>query len=173
MFRIISGISSLVVLAILVVMLVGYFTPIEYKGEMSEFFIDRRSVVWQALTNVQNIPNTKPDVKSVEILSNDRGLLTWKEQLDRGGFRNYRIVEKREPYKYVINLFENSRKIKGTWTFTISQTNSGSIVKIEEVSENNNVWLRGCYTILGGDVLLQREMKILRVALFRRLIDTP
>ena len=173
MLRVFTGIGSIVVFFILTILTLGYLAPVEYEGGISEFFIDRRPIIWQALTHIESIPKVKPDVDSIEITENNRGLITWTEYLGGDKFRTYRIVEKREPYKYVVNLFDSSNKITGTWTFILTQTQNGTVVKVEEVSKNENVWLRGWHTILGGDVRLKREMKVLRVALFRRLIDTP
>lgn len=173
MFRVLSGISAFVVFGFIVVLAVGYLAPVEYEGQISEFFIDRRAIIWQALVNVENIPKVKNDVERIEIISNDRGLIAWKEVLPMGKYRSYRTVEKKEPYKYTINMFESTSGLTGEWTFFISNSNNGTIVKVMEKSKNESVWLRGWQTILGRDTNLKNEMKILRVSLFRRLIDTP
>lgn len=173
MFRVISGILAFVSFVLIVLLLVGYFSPEEYEGELSEFFTDRRAIVWQSLVNVENMPNVKTDIELLEILENNRGLLTWRENLLRGGFRTYRIVEKKEPFKYEINLFDSTEGVTGSWIFFLTQSSNGTTVKIIEDSKTTNVLLRGWHAILGRDVNLKYYMKVLRASLFRRLIDTP
>lgn len=173
MLRVFSGIIFFVASVGIVIWLLGFFQPREYSGDLKEFFVDRRQIVWQSLTNINLIPKTKRDIQSVEILEENFGLFTWRENTKKGGYRIYKIIEKKEPFKYTVELLESSVGLTGTWTYFLENSSGGSIVTIQEESKNNNIWIRGIDVIRGRDVNLKYYMKVLRVALFRRLIDLP
>ena len=173
MIRVLSATIAVVLFSSIVILIAGYFQPVSYTGELKEFFAERRPILWQSLTNLDLIEHTKPEVVSVEILSNNRGLITWRENLKRGHYRVFEIIEKKEPFKYVVELKENSKGLTGTWVYFLEQSSESSIVTIQEESENTSIWMRGIDFIRGRDVYLKKHMKTLRVALFRRLIDSP
>lgn len=156
-----------------IVLILGYISPVEYEGEIREFFPERRHIIWEGLADVNRIPKVKRDVKSVFITSNDRGLVVWTENLKKGGSRSYRTVEKRDPYRYTINLFSSSFGVTGTWTHVLQSTEKGTVVQVLEKSETKNIWMRGINKIRGRDIYLKNVVKEIRVLLFRNLIDTP
>lgn len=171
--RFFSTIVALFIISVGFVFLLGYLEPEEYSGEVKEFFPERRHIIWEGLVDVSRIPRVKNDVESVIILSNNRGLVTWKENLRRGGYRSYKTVEKREPYRYTVQLFESSSGLKGTWTYALKSSDNGTIVQIIEESTLQNTWLRGIGRIRGRDTHLLQSLKEIRVLLFRNLLDTP
>lgn len=95
MFRVFSGIILFCVGASILIWLLGYFQPENYSGELQEFFADRRPIIWQAMTDINSIPHIKNDVVNIEILEDNHGLLTWKENTKMGGYRIYQMVEKK------------------------------------------------------------------------------
>lgn len=166
----------LIIIAVLAVTVwvLGKSEPVEYKGEIIEPFDDEREVVWQVLTDVRRIPYIKNDVDQVSILEDNRGLVTWDEKLKRGGFRKFKTVEKRLPTKYVIELYESSYGLTGTWTYYLQKDKEDKVqVLVQEESRLENVWLRGLNKIRGRNVYLRDSLKSIRVGLFRNLIDSP
>jgi len=170
MLRVLSlGLTVFAFLAT-VVWLVGYGASDNYRGELTANLEDNKERIWEELTNVQNYPSRKPDVERVEILENDRGLLTWKEYTKYGGFREFKALEQRKPELWIIELYDSSNKVTGAWKYTLVQDEKITKVTAYEVSENKNVWLRGLWTFSGRDIQMTRTFKWLRVALFDRLI---
>jgi len=165
----------LIFLAIIVsiILIVGKIQSPEFEGQLEVEVPDRRNVVWGAVTDVTRIPYIKRDVEQVEILSNNRGLITWRENLKRGGTRTYVTLEKKEPFLYTIELINSTSGITGTWTYVMKTTENGTLITLHERSITKNVWIRGINKFRGRDNNLIVLIKSLRVALFRNLIDTP
>jgi len=147
--------------------------PINYEGSRSESLTDRPIEVWRNLVSVEIIPKRKPDVETVDILFiGDRGEVTWRENLKNGETRTMRILERGAPYYISIEQFQSSYGVTGVWEYSLRQVNDETIVTVTEKSVNNNIWLRGYYTIIGRNTLIKRELKSLRVSLFQRLLTT-
>lgn len=173
MFRVLSGVILFVAVLSALVWVFGYFSDPYYEGELKEYFVERRPIVWQSLTNAESFAELKRDVKDVTVLESDNGLIKWKEDLKGGGYRIYQILERKNPYRYIVELEESSYGLVGKWEFFLSQSSDGTLVEIKEESTTDNIWIRGINTIRGKDVNLKNQLKVLRVALFRRLIDSP
>lgn len=168
-------VGIVVALFVSLVFVLGQNEPIEYEGYATQFFPERRNILWDGITDINRVPYIKKDVKTVTILQNDRGLITWKEDLKmRKGTRTWKIIEKREPSKYVVELLDSSWGVTGTWTYILKEgEDGGTNIQVVENSKTENVWLRGLNKIRGRDIYIIRAFKEMRVLLFRNLIDTP
>jgi hypothetical protein len=153
--------------------LLGFTTQEEFQDNLIEKFEYQRIVVWDVLNNVQNFEINKKDVERVEIASNDRGYVSWTEYLDNGGFRKYRMVERRVLRYLSIELYDSSNGVTGTWVYELRDIESGTEIRITEDSVTDNTWTRGLQVISGRDVNLINAMKTIRVGLFQTLLTTP
>lgn len=171
MLKILSLTVTVVLVLLFVVALIGYAAPAEYSGSLTERFEEKTNVVWKSIVSIEDIPENKRDVESVEILSNSRGLYTWKENLSGEGFRIYGMTERREPYRIVLELKESTNGLHGTWTYTLEDLGeAGTNLTIAEESTLDKVFVRGLQTIQGRDINLIRAMKSVRVGLLQRLL---
>lgn len=170
MLRILS--LALTVFAFLgtVLWLVGYGARDHYEGNITAYLEDTQERVWEELTTVERYALRKPDVSRVEILENDRGLLTWKEYTKYGGYRIFRTVEQKKPEFWTIELYESTNGFTGAWKYTLKQDDKKTTLTAYEISDNKNVWLRGLWTFSGRSINMTRTFKWLRVALFDRLV---
>lgn len=173
MLKLLSLTIVVVGFLIALVMVLGYSEPLSYEGTLTENFDDNRDIVWNTLNNIESVPDKKPDVVSVEFLSNERGVVSWREELERGGFRVYKTLEKITPSRLVIELIESSNGVTGIWTYELKKNGTSTEVKISETSKTDNVWIRGINKIRGKDVYLLKEMKYIRVGLFQNLLTKP
>lgn len=175
MLRIFSGVIIFIVVVTSFIFILGKTEPISFKGELAENFEERREVIWDTLVDQNRIPQVKKDVKKISILEDNRGLITWNEEIDGGGIRRYRTIEKRAPSKYVVELYDSSFGLTGTWTYFLQSNNEGrgTTVLIQEDSETTNTFLRGINKLRGRDVYIKKALKSIRVGLFRNLLNTP
>jgi len=155
------------------VMILGYSEPISYEGTLTERFDDKREVVWTILNSIEEIQTRKPDVIAVNFLSTERGIVSWREDLENGGFRVYKTLEKTTPSRLVVELLESSYGVTGVWTYTLVQSGTMAEVTITEKSKTDNVWVRGINKIKGRNIYLVKEMKYIRVGLFQNLLTKP
>lgn len=165
---------TIVVAAVLAgfVYLAGASEPINYESQMTQLFDDRRDVLWDILLNVDRFTRFKRGVERVEILSSQYEPLHWKEHMGDGEYRTYRIASI-EPKRYLkIEMLESSYGVTGTWEFFVEKENNQTKITIKEESKNVNTWLRGIHNFQGRDVLLEKEMRWIRAALFNNLVNS-
>lgn len=170
MLRVLSLALTVAAFLATVIWLVGYGAQEHYEGNLKTILEDNKGRIWEELTTVNQYALRKKDVERVEILENDRGLLTWKEYTKYGGYRTFKTLEQRKPDYWVIEMYESSNGFTGAWKYTLDQQETKTIVTSYEISDNENVWLRGLWTFAGRDIYMTRTYKWLRVALFDRLI---
>jgi len=164
----------LLLLASFVAFLVtGALAPIAYEDSKQESFTDRPIEIWANAADIELIPRRRPEVESIVILFvGERGEVTWRENLKNGSTRMKRILSRSAPNYLSVEQFESSYGITGTWEFVLQQVGDATVVTINEKSTNMNLWLRAYYTIIGRNILIDREFKSLRVSLFQRLLTT-
>lgn len=164
--------AVIVILLFIIFLLISVFSPVNFKGEKVELMLDRPEVIWKSLTDVEKIPKRKQDVASIDIISYDRQIEGWRENLRDGGFRMYRVVERFPHSNLKLELISSSNGVSGTWEYELEKRGSRTKLKIKEESMTPDLWLRGWYTILGRNILIRRELKSLRVSLFQKLLTT-
>lgn len=171
MFKFLFMVAGIVGFFAGLVFLLGYSEQEVFQGSITEVFDDDRETIWNLLITPTTIADRKNDVISIEILSNNRGLISWKEVLDNGGTRIYQMVERKSPNKLVVELSANSDPYIGRWTYLLTESSSKATqVTITEESITTSPWLRGLNSIRGRDVYLLAEMKSIRVGLFQNLL---
>lgn len=154
-------------------LVVAALAPKAYEGEITVAFPDRRIDIWNNLTSLETVMTRDPDVVRVEQLSESYEAVVWKEYLRNGDVRQLRVIERHPPEYFKVEQFKSDTGITGTWEYTLRQGPNYTTVVIKEQSYNDNFWVRGWHTLIGRNILLKREVKSLRVALFTRLIETP
>lgn len=157
-------------LSLVLLFLVGLFLGIglvqdaKYSGNVSETINVKSEVIWNYLIDVQDMPNRRKEVSSVEILreSESKMPLEWKENTDMGGYMTFRLGE-RTPYeKLEVLLVESSYKMLGKWTYQLKEKDGLTVVTITEESEISSPLIRGAYFLAGRDSTLKQEMSMIR-----------
>jgi hypothetical protein len=160
MFRIFSLVITVASICLMLILILGYREPISYEGSISFETQYRLNLVWQQLLNLEEIPNRKSDVKSVDVLEEYGKLVAWKENLQGGGYRIYRITE-------------SSYGLTGIWSFDLKPEGDLTWVTISEKSTLTDIRRRGYRAIIGRDIDLSIWQKYLRVGLLDALLITP
>ena len=150
----------------------GVLAPAVYENEIEATFTDRPIDIWKNLTSLETISERKPDVVHVEQLSENYEAVTWRETLKNGQSRTFRVLDREAPSHFKVERFLSDDGVTGVWTYEMYEIENYTIVRVHEVSLNQNVWKRAWYTVLGRSILLRREIKALRVSLFDRLLYT-
>lgn len=173
MSRTLSILFIVIALTFLFVVGAGYSSSPKYANST---FVDTGYsplLVWGVLTNLSDVGDKKSDVASVDILDEYGKLIAWKENLKNGGYRSYRMLERMEGKRLVIELTDSSYGLTGVWTFDITNTVTGSQVVITEDSELKNIWIRGVRYVFGRDHDLLVWTKYIKVGLTDKLLTTP
>jgi hypothetical protein len=173
MIRIFSLALAMFVLIGGIIFGAGYFTKPEYQNSTTIQVPYSLELTWQELVKIKDIPSLKSDVASVTIIEEYANLIAWKENLTNGGYRIYRMNDREENKKLVIELTDSSYGLNGTWTFELSPSSENTQVKISEKSTLDDIKIRGLRVIFGRDYDLLVWVKCIKVGLVQALLITP
>jgi hypothetical protein len=164
---------SILAISALAILGAGYATNPEYNDSLYVNLDHSPEAVWAELVGIENATVKKSDVRSVEIFDRYGKLVAWKETLTNDGYRIYRMKERDEGRRLVIELTESSYGLTGTWTFQLQPSLGSTELLIREESKLDNIWDRGKRYYLGRNHDLLVWIKYIRVGLVDRLITTP
>jgi hypothetical protein len=173
MSRVLSLLLSVLAAITLAVFGAGYATAPEYTDSLYVNLDYSPDMVWAELVNIEKSNIKKSDVTSVEVFDRYGRLLAWKENLKNGGYRIYRMNERIEGRKLVIELTESSYGLKGIWSFEIRPSLGATALVITEDSRLDNIWDRGKRYYFGRNHDLLVWIKYIKVGLVEQLITTP
>jgi uncharacterized protein YndB with AHSA1/START domain len=110
--------------------LIGAMLPRDHVASTTAVVNAPRESVWQALTDVNDYPRWRPDVRSVEILSAE-GALRWRE-VSRHGSITFERLEESRPRHLVGRIADDKLPFGGTWTYDLEPVRDGTRVRITE-----------------------------------------
>lgn len=173
MLRIFSLIASVLILFGAAILIAGYTSSPTYNDVMVTEPSFNPELTWDELVDVTTANVRKKDVVSVDVVDQYGKRLAWKENLKNGGYRIYRMNERIENQKLVVEMTDSSYGLKGIWTFELQKTSSGTKVTITENSELTDVKIRGYRYFFGRNHDLLVWVKYIRVGLTGQLLTTP
>ncbi len=174
MLRILSLILTILILFGGAVVVAGYRTSPEYSDSVTFNVSYPVDMVWQKLVSIEEIPRRKNDVKSVTVLEQFGKLVAWKETLNNGGYRIYRMNERQDNKKLTLELTESSYGLTGIWTYEIRPVeNNDTQITLTEKSTLTNAKIRGYRVFLGRDHDMLVWIKYINVGLVQALLITP
>jgi len=150
-----------VLLALLTVFLgLGLMTPEGYTGSFGKEINASQDKVWLILTDVENLPNVREEINSVEVLSTKDGYVdVWKEYAYtavRDYFMKLKTVERTPKTKLVYKTMETNNGIEGEWTYELENRGTNRCyVRISENSKATNLLLRSYMKFSGRDMFLK------------------
>lgn len=123
---------------ILIMVVVGALLPKQHYATRSARFHQPPEVIWTVLTNYQEFPSWRSNVKRVESLQSSNQLAAWREFDSHGNSLPMQTVESDAPRRLVTQIADPKLPFGGTWTTVIAQSDSGSEVRITEDGEVRN-----------------------------------
>jgi len=123
---------------ILIVVVVGAALPKQHHATRAARFHQPPEAVWAALTNYQDFPSWRPNVKRVEAIPSSNSLPAWREFDSHGGSLPMQTLESDPPRRLVTEIADPKLPFGGTWTTTITPADGGSEVRITEDGEVRN-----------------------------------
>ncbi len=173
MLRVLSLVVSFMALAGLAVLIAGYFSPPSYQNTAVTEASFTTELTWNELVDFEAAPRKKTDVESVDIVDQYGKLYAWKENLKNGGYRIYRMNQRIDDQRLVIELTDSSYGLTGIWTFDLEKTSNGTKVTITEDSNLTDIKLRGYRYFFGRNHDLLVWIKYIKVGLTNQLLTTP
>jgi uncharacterized protein YndB with AHSA1/START domain len=161
--------AVLIVLAVLIgaialVAIIGVSLPKGHVASVETRVPVAPATLWKILTDVDNFPRWRPDVKRVERQPDDNGRPVWTEHTSTGPIR-FAVDDMNAPRRLVTRIADADLPFGGTWTFEIAPDGSGSSLRITERGEVYNPLFRFVARFVFGH---ERTMRTYVEALQRR-----
>ena len=134
--RILYGAVAIVAL-IAIVAIVGSFLPKGHRASRTMIYKAPTSAVFAAITDVEQFPNWRSDIQSVEVLGNDGRGMRFRETSSQGVV-TYRVVLREPDKKLVTRIDDPSLPFGGSWTLEIQPVPEGTSLTITEDGEVYN-----------------------------------
>jgi len=122
------------------VVLTGYALPVEHVASRTARFAQPADRVYAALTDVENHPKWRPDVKSVEVLSSAPSK-RWREEGVSDSI-TFEVTDAQPPSRLVTRIADPDLSFGGTWTYELRSDDSGTRLTITEHGEVYNPLFR-------------------------------
>jgi uncharacterized protein YndB with AHSA1/START domain len=124
-------ICILVLLAIALVVLVGYLLPAEHVATRSMRLKQKPTEVFAAVTDFAATPGWRSGIKSVELLTDRDGGRQYRETTAHGVI-TYRVVEWAAPSHLVTVIADDRLPFGGSWTWEMAAEADGTQIRITE-----------------------------------------
>ncbi len=131
-------VAGILVCAILLVLLIGYFLPVKHIASVVLTVHASPNQVWERLTDIRNYPNWRKDVKAVEQLSDSE----WTEIDARDHRLPFKIVSRDPDLRLVTSIDGQQLPFGGTWEYRLAEVGDGTTVTITEDGEVYNPFFR-------------------------------
>jgi uncharacterized membrane protein len=121
--------------------LIGSRLPIAHVATRSVLVHKPSDDVYKLVRDVGKSPAWRSDVKSVDLLGEANGKLTYREHGKQGDV-TYELVEDVPGQRTVTRIVDQDLGYSGTWTTVFSREGDGTRVRITENGEVSNVMFR-------------------------------
>jgi uncharacterized protein YndB with AHSA1/START domain len=141
-------VTSLLVAIVLLVAIIGWMLPAAHVATREGTFAASPDAIWKAITDVDAFPSWRSDVKSVERVAGTEKL-TW---IERGGSGTLTFVVdvSDAPRRLVTRIADPKLPFGGTWTYDLSSSSGGTVLRITENGEIYNPIFRALARFVFG-----------------------
>jgi uncharacterized protein YndB with AHSA1/START domain len=110
---------------------VGALLPLEHEASRAARYAQPPEKIWEAITNIEAMPQWRSGLHSVHRLPDRDGKPTWIEN-SRHGEMPLEVVEWEPLRKLVGRIADDSLPFGGTWTYEITPADGGAVLRITE-----------------------------------------
>jgi uncharacterized protein YndB with AHSA1/START domain len=125
-----------IALLIAVLVVVGYLLPVDHVASAEARFARPPGEVFATIADVKRYPEWRPDVSRVELLA-DAPRTRWKESGGSGEI-TFEVEDATPPGRLRARIADRTLPFGGTWTYEVTPSGSGTVVRITERGEVYN-----------------------------------
>ena len=141
--RILAAVIAPIILLIAAMYTVGSRLPEKHSAVRVARYRQPPDAIWEAITDYQEFPSWRSNVKRVEPLPSPDAAPSWREFDAHGNSLPYHVVEADGPRRLRVTIADPNLPFGGTWTTDILPIPpNGCIVQITEDGEIHNVFFR-------------------------------
>jgi uncharacterized protein YndB with AHSA1/START domain len=146
-----AGVAFLVVATVIA----GYLLPVVHVASTEANFRRSPAEVFATIADVRRYAEWRPDVSRVELLS-EAPRMRWREHGSNGAI-TFELEESAPPSRLRARIADPSLPFGGTWTYEVTPSGSGTIVRITERGEVYNPIFRVLSRFVFGHTATQQE----------------
>ena len=129
--RVLTFFVASLVLLVGVVGLIGLALPRHHHAASRAAYRAPRDSVWAALSDMEHSPAWRSDVTGVRRLADRDGRPVWEQQTKEGPWAlELTVIE--PPSRLVATVADTTQGFGGTWTYTLADSNDGTVVMLSE-----------------------------------------
>lgn len=148
-----GSLVGLIVLALVAVLIYGATRPREHTAQGDVTIAAPPTEVWDVLMDIDALPEWMEGIESVELLeTDDNGLRTYRETASWGTV-TFRETAAVPPEHLVIEVAE-AEGWGGTWTYTLTATDDGTLLSVREEGFVDNPFFRAMMHMMGTDTTI-------------------
>lgn len=132
---------GVIVLAVLLVYAIGAALPVAHTASLSARIEAPQDSLWALITDVRRFPEWRPDVRSVEVVSDEPGPLSWRETTGMGAL-TFVVDQWDPPRRLVARIADQGIPFGGSWTYVLEPAGDGTSLTITEDGEVYNPLFR-------------------------------
>ena len=141
-------VTSVLAAIALLTAIIGWMLPVAHVATRQGSFAASPDTVWKTITDVDAFPSWRPDVKSVERVPGTEKL-TW---IERGGSGTltFTVDVSDAPHRLVTRIADPKLPFGGRWTYELSSSAGGTVLRITENGEIYNPIFRALARFVFG-----------------------
>lgn len=166
MFKIVSAIVYTLVAFAIFILAWGYRAGYEINTEFRAQLPYEQNYLFSIITDIEKYPDRKNKLRTLEVLERKGvDIIKWKEIYNNGSWREYELLELREPYLFRYSITDSNNDIETEVEYYLEEGDEFTTIYLKENGEIKNTWNRGWRKITSDSYYLKREIKWLRVAI--------
>ena len=164
--KLIKAVIGILLIVFIFALLIGTLTPQNYQGDMAKDLNFSKEKVFAEISDMQSLQDKHIFISKMEKLPDSiEGNERWKAFAYFNQYLIFEVLQKVENEKFVLKISESSFGFTGTWTYELEDLGDLTTLKISENSDMKNFLLRSVKRVLGMDIILRQEFKILEKTL--------
>jgi uncharacterized protein YndB with AHSA1/START domain len=132
--------GAAVALLIAALAVVGFLLPVAHVASAEARFARSPGEVFATIADVKRYPEWRPDVSRVEMLS-EAPHTRWKESGGNGEI-TFEVEDATPPGRWQARIADRTLPFGGTWTYEMTPSGSGTLLRITERGEVYNPLFR-------------------------------
>lgn len=137
-----------IALFIAALVIVGYLLPVAHVASAEARFARQPGEVFATIADVTRYPEWRPDVSRVELLA-DAPRTRWKESGGNGEI-TFEVEDATPPGWLRARIADRTLPFGGSWTYEVTPSGSGTLVRITEHGEVYNPVFRALSRFVFG-----------------------
>lgn len=172
MLKIFSGTIIVILVMTAIVFAAGIRSGSGIDTEFEVNLAFSREYIFSIISEIDRYPERKNELKQLEILER-RGstILAWRENYMGGRWKEMRILEKFDPDYFVYEIYDSSSRHTATISFDLFEEGGFTNIKLREEGNIPGTFMRGLRFLRGDSSYLEAQVKWIRVAINRELIE--